>query len=255
MLRIRSVIRKEMRDYRRNRFIFASMAIYPVIFIALPMANIFAIPASITTAALERRLGAALLFMLLVPVIVPATIAAYAVVGEREQGALEPLLTTPILGEELLIGKAVAAAIPSITIAYAAFGAFLASVKLFANANVATAIFHQHSVLIAQVVFTPLLAGFAIWVGIAISARSSDLRIAQQLSILASLPVLALTSLMTFGIIRPTLGLVVAFAAGLLVIDSLGWRAVAAIFDRERLVTGRKPATSTGRHRRTWPAR
>ena len=53
MLRIRSVIRKEMRDYRRNRFIFASMAIYPVIFIALPMANIFAIPASVTTAALR----------------------------------------------------------------------------------------------------------------------------------------------------------------------------------------------------------
>jgi ABC-2 type transport system permease protein len=84
-----------------------------------------------------------------------------------------------------------------------------------------------------------LLAGWAIWVGIAISARSSDIRIAQQLSVLASLPPLAIIALMQFKVIAPSTSLAVALAAALLIVDALGWRAVAAMFDRERLVTGR----------------
>jgi hypothetical protein len=39
-------------------------------------------------------------------------------------------------------------------------------------------------------------------------------------------------------VIIPTLGLAVGLAAGLLIVDVLGWRAVAAMFDRERLITG-----------------
>jgi ABC-2 type transport system permease protein len=31
-----------------------------------------------------------------VPAVIPASIAAYSVVGERDQGTLEPLLTTPV---------------------------------------------------------------------------------------------------------------------------------------------------------------
>ena len=89
-----------------------------------------------------------------------------------------------------------------------------------------------------QLLFTPLLAGWSIWVGIAISARSSDVRVAQQLGTLASLPPLALTSLIALGVIHQTLALELGVAAALLVIDSLAWRVVSIIFDRERLVTG-----------------
>jgi hypothetical protein len=39
-------------------------------------------------------------------------------------------------------------------------------------------------------------------------------------------------------VIRPSTGLALGLAAALLVLDGLGWRAVAAMFDRERLVTG-----------------
>jgi ABC-2 type transport system permease protein len=45
---------------------------------------------------------------------------------------------------------------------------------------------------------------------------------------------------MQFKVITPSTGLALALATVLLVVDGLGWRAVAAIFDRERLVTGRR---------------
>jgi hypothetical protein len=43
---------------------------------------------------------------------------------------------------------------------------------------------------------------------------------------------------MSFNVITPTLGLALGLAAALLIVDVLGWRGVAAMFDRERLITG-----------------
>jgi ABC-2 type transport system permease protein len=235
--RIRAVVRKELRDYRRNRFIVVSMGVLPAVFLALPIADIFSLPASLSSARLDKLIGLSLLFMLLIPVLVPATVAGYAVVGEREQGTLEPLLTTPIRQEELLIGKAAAAMIPAVAIAYAAFGIFLLCGRWYANSAVASAVFRQSSLLVAQAVFTPLLAGWAIWVGMAVSARSSDVRVAQQLATLGSFPPLAVTALMSFRVINPTLAIAFVLAVALLAIDLLGWRVVSAMFDRERLVT------------------
>jgi hypothetical protein len=88
------------------------------------------------------------------------------------------------------------------------------------------------------VLLTPLLAAWSIWVGIAISTRSSDVRVAQQLSLLSDVPVVLLTSLIAFGVIDLTPGLAAGLVALLVVADVVGWRFVAQLFDRERLVTG-----------------
>lgn len=236
--RVRAVVRRELRDYRRNRFIFLTMTIMPFMFLALPIVDILLINASVSSAGLNKRLGLSLLYMLLIPVLVPATLAAYTVVGEREQGTLEPLLTTPIRREEFIVGKAAAVMLPSVAIAYAVFGIFLGTVRLLADPVVASAVFHQGPVLVAQVLFTPLLAGWAVWVGMAVSARSSDVRVAQQLGTLASLPALGASALMSFGVIHPTFTLAAVLAGALLAIDVLALRVVSAMFDRERLVTG-----------------
>jgi hypothetical protein len=139
--------------------------------------------------------------------------------------------------------------IPSVAIAYAVFGLFLAAVRLFANSVVASAIFHQGPVLLAQVLFTPLLAGWAIWVGMAVSARSSDVRVAQQLGTFASLPPVGLAGLMSFGVIHPTFTVALVLAGGLLAINVLALRVVSSMFDRERLVTGGKAVSGRAARR------
>jgi ABC-2 type transport system permease protein len=161
------------------------------------------------------------------------------VVGEREQGTLEPVLTTPIHREEFLIGKALAAFIPALVIAYVVFGIFLAAAALFAHPVIVSAIYAGPHVLV-QLLFTPLLAGWAIWVGIAVSARSTDVRVAQQLGALASLPPLAILALLSLNVITESTALAIGLAAALLAFDLLAWRVVAAVFDRERLVTGKR---------------
>jgi hypothetical protein len=72
-----------------------------------------------------------------------------------------------------------------------------------------------------------------------VSARSTDVRVAQQLSVLGSVPPLVIVALMSLNVITVSTALAIGLAAALLAIDMLAWRVVAAMFDRERLVTGR----------------
>ncbi len=232
--RVRAIFRKELREYRRNRSLTVGMAIIPVIFCIQPLVNVFTLQSA---ASIPLRHEHVLLYMLAIPALVPSFVAAYSVVGERQQGTLEPVLTTPIRREELLLGKALAALLPSIAVAYLVYGLFLACVELLARPGVASALIRGPD-LLAQVLFTPLLALWSIWIAILISTRSADVRVAQQLSALASLPSVALTTLIALNVIKASLVTALAAGVALLLLNRIGWRFVSAAFDRERLITG-----------------
>ena len=179
--RVGAVIRKELAEIRRNKFILVTSCILPVIFLVEPTVSILLIKASATSAMLAARVDTSLFLPLLVPVLIPATMSAFSVVGEREQGTLEPVLTTPVTRVELILGKAAAIFMPAVGLSYLVFGVFVAIVALFAKPAVATEMWNAPQ-LPAEVVFIPLLAAWAIWVGLAVSSSVSDTRVAQQLS-------------------------------------------------------------------------
>jgi ABC-2 type transport system permease protein len=236
--RISTVVRKELRDYRRKRAIVVTMLVFPAFFLVEPVLTIFLVPAS--TSDLHSYVILPLLYLLLIPTIMPSTLAAYSVAGEREQGTLEPLLTTPIRQQEFIAGKAAAVMIPTVALSYTVFGLFLVAVALFATSAMDSAVFHQGPILLAMVLFTPLLAGWAIVVGMAVSVRANEVRVAQQLGALASLPAIGVVLLLAVGVIHPTFEVAGVFALGLLVVDLRALRIVSRMFDRERLVTGVK---------------
>lgn len=151
--RVRAVFRKELREYRRSGAIVVAMAIFPLVVIIQPLIAILVV-SSTASRALARE--EPLLYLLAIPALVPATLASYSVVGERQQGTLEPVLTTPIRREEFLLGKALAAFVPSVVIAYGVYALFIAVVELLAHPGIAPAVIHGPE-LLAQLVFTPLL--------------------------------------------------------------------------------------------------
>ena len=232
--RIRAVIRKELREYRRNRSLIVTMAIFPLIFLIQPIVAVILLPSAVANALAHQHI---LLYVLGVPILVPASVAASLVAGERQQGTLEPVLTTPIRGDELLIGKALAVLLPSTVITYLVDAVFVAVVLVFAQPGVAGAILGLPDV-IAQVLLTPALGFLATWIGIAVSTRTSDVRVAQQLTLLGSLPLVFVASLFAFDAVHLTAGLAVAIVAALVVLDTVGWRFVSRLFDRERLIAG-----------------
>lgn len=246
--RVKAVVRKEAMEYRHNRFIVFTAFVTPVILLAIPVVEALAVPASAPASVVRAQVGVAGLLLLIVAVLLPATIAAYSVIGEREQGTLEPLLTTPLRTEELLFGKAIAAIVLSTGLAYTMFIVFVVVARFAATHAVEQAVWTLPRFL-AELIFAPLLATFAIWMGLAISARSSDVRVAQQLGTFASLPPIVITTLMSFQVIPYTVTWAVVIGAAFFVVDLLAWRVVAAVFDRERLIIG-APAVSARSRRR-----
>jgi ABC-2 type transport system permease protein len=234
--RVSAVVKKELREYRRNRFILGTTVILPAIFLAVPLVNLFSISGSTSPSAVRALAESAELMMLIVPITLPTAIAAYSVIGERDQATLEPLLTTPVTERELIVGKAIAAIVPAVVIAYSLAAAFGVAVRIQDNAVVVSTVFDT-SRIVAEILFAPLLAAWATWVAMAVSTRSGDVRVAQQLSTLGSLPMLGLTALFTFRVLTPSVPLTVVLAVALFVVDSLAWRFVSALFDRERLVS------------------
>ena len=232
--RVGAILRKELRDYRRNRDMLVTMAIIPLIFLIQPVASILSLPAAASVPLSHKH---QLVYLLGIPALVPSLIAAASIVTERQQGTLEPVLTTPVRRDEFLLGKALAPLLPSIAISYAVYGLFVVIIELFAQQGIASALLDA-PVVIAQIVFTPLIAAWSIWIGLAISTRSTDIRAAQQLSLLGNLPVLAVVVLIAFNVIHATATLAVGLGIALLAGYSVGWRVVSALFDRERLVTG-----------------
>src|SRR5215470_2862151 len=113
--RVRAIYRKELREYRRKGSVVVAMGIIPLVFLIQPLVVVFGLSAS---SSKQLAQGHPLLYMLGIPALVPTLIAAYAVAGERDQGTLEPVLTTPVRREEFLLGKALASLLPTVGIAY-----------------------------------------------------------------------------------------------------------------------------------------
>jgi len=163
------------------------------------------------------------------------------VIGEREQRTLETVLSTPVTDAEFLAAKALAAVLPAVAVSWLLFAAYVSVAEIFAPAVVVSEVWTAEQA-VAMALLAPALAGFAIVVGILVSLRSSDFRVAQQLAVLAPAPVIAFVALFTFRVLEPSVGLYAAAAAGVLVLDVFFWRLGLRSFSRERLHVSRRTA-------------
>jgi ABC-type transport system involved in multi-copper enzyme maturation permease subunit len=233
-LRVRAIYRKEMREFRRNKQIVATMAVSPIGFVAFPVIFLFALNASDVSLLYSYPVQ---VVMLTAAAVLPGIVGGYAIVGEREQGTLEPLLGTPITTEEIMLGKALAIFVAAASWAYLIFGVVDACVWLFKPAAVSSVALRP-SILLTQLLFTALLVVMATWISMIISARARDSRVAGQLAMLASLPVIAILILMGAHIIQFTTPVAIGFGAALLALDVAGWPLASKTFNRERLILG-----------------
>ena len=72
LARIGAVVRKELREFRRNRFVIGTMAVLPLVFLITPMITLFSIPDSALRLTVEPLVGVISLLLLIVPVGDPA---------------------------------------------------------------------------------------------------------------------------------------------------------------------------------------
>jgi ABC-2 type transport system permease protein len=215
MRQFRAVVRKEWADMLRNKLVFYVIIFVPLLMLAIPVVMLFIMGrAPVSAQDLEEMQGMLknpifagmnameaiqsvmasnmMVLFLMMPLMVPVTIAAYSIVGEKVTRSLEPLLATPITTLRLLLAKGFAAAAPGIAMTWICYALFLLAARLLAVSDRVFAVFVDPMWLIALFALTPLTTVMAVMVGIIVSSRVSDPRAAEQLGSLILLPLMAL---------------------------------------------------------------
>jgi len=74
-----------------------------------------------------------LILFMLIPTVVPLTVAIYSVIGEKTARTLEPLLATPTRVGELLLAKSVASTVPAVIVTWLAYAIYLGAVAMIGS--------------------------------------------------------------------------------------------------------------------------
>ena len=210
-------LRKELSDLRSNRQVWPAYYLLPIIAIALPLILLIALPALTDAAQAGHDAGARMiletvmndprlgggtieerfarfmlrdlqLFYLFMPVVLSSSAAALALVREKEQRTLEPILATPLRDRDLLLAKLIAAVVPAVLLTWAAAMVGIAAGSLGALWRVGVLILPTAGNLVALVLLAPLMAVVAALAGLRASARFTDVPGAMQFTGLVVVP-------------------------------------------------------------------
>ena len=127
------------------------------------------------------------LFVILAAVL-PTSIAAYSIVGEKVEKSLEPLLATPTTDCEILLGKTIAAFVPAILAVWAGASVFMAVTDYLTHNLLSYYYFPSWIPGIMLLLLAPLVATLGIEVAVLMSSRVNDVRGANQLGGLMWIP-------------------------------------------------------------------
>lgn len=261
MNKIKTIISKEWAEVFKNRIVLFTVAFLPIIFLALPIITLVAMnsfeaemASSMNTGEMEAFVGQlcdgldemsctnlymlnlyTLMFMM-VPVIIPVTIAAYSIVGEKTSRSLEPLLATPITTSELLLGKMIAACVPAIAITWVAFIIYAVSVW-FMVSEVVFRLAMAPMWLAAIFVVGPLLSLLAVSSAVLISSRVTDPRSAEQLAAFVIMPLIVLLIGQSMGLILVDARMIFFLGVLVFVLDIVFVTLTVKLFQRETILT------------------
>jgi ABC-type Na+ efflux pump permease subunit len=185
---------KEFSIFRRKRYVIYSLVALPLILsLLLPLSIL--VPSSsggIPSEVLGPLLKNEVTIFIILAALLPAVLGSYSIIGEKIEKSLEPLLATPASDSELLLGKSLAAFIPSIGATFAGAGLYIAVVDALASQRLGYVPLPDWSTLTVLLLVAPLACIFSVELNVIVSSRVDDVRAAQQLGSLVVLPLLAI---------------------------------------------------------------
>ncbi|MGZ4902630.1 MAG: ABC transporter permease subunit [Halobacteriota archaeon] len=239
------IARKDFATFRMKRYIIYSLVVVPLLIsIGLPLLIWLSVRNGIPSAqlpdvisGLNDVLNAFFFLFVLIAGILPISIGAYSIVGEKLEKTLEPLLAPPTTDGEILLGKVIAAFLPSIIATYASAVIFMALMDAATGTTLGYVFFPNWTMAVILLVIVPLISILSTEFNVIISARVSDIRAAQQLGALITLPLAGVyvAAEIDFLLLTPTNLAVIS--AIILVIDVLLFSLSRATFRREEILT------------------
>ena len=231
------VAAKDFGVVRKNKYIFYSIIAMPLIFgIALPLmlsTMLAGAPVNVVMSLLGMLNG----FFALMAAMLPTVIASYSFVGEKVERSLEPLLATPTTDGELLLGKCLAAFLPSMAATYIGAASFVAVIDAWSYMNQGVVMLPNLNLALILGFVAPLACIVRVEANVIVSSRVSDVRAAQQLGGIVALPIILVLMLGSMFAFMPA-DLLALVMSGVLAIAAVALFYVSkAIFRREEILT------------------
>ena len=177
-----------------------------------------------------------LVLLLLTPVTGAMSIAAYAVIGEKQARTLEPLLATPLTTFELLAAKVLGSFLPGVALVTACFAIYVAGVATLASPGVYQTLFEPRG-LLTIFLLGPLASLAALQLAVCVSSRVNDARSAQQIGALVILPISMLLVAEFTNSLQLTGQVILRISAYLVVLNAMLMAVAIRLFDRESILT------------------
>jgi len=174
-------------------------------------------------------------YLLLIPVMIAVSFATFSIIEEKQERTLEPLLATPIKTWELLLGKALAGAVPSFFITWFCAGIFLLGILWLGSGHLFRFVLNAQW-FISLFLLVPLFSILAFLLGVIASSRVNDPKTAQNIVIIIILPILAIIvgQLTGITVLTPVKLFILAVALG--IVNFFVLRVAVRLFQREAIV-------------------
>lgn len=230
---------KDIKLISRKRYIIFSLVGFAIIIsIGLPVVlNVVVSKAGASSARLPDFLNAFSFFYVVGAGMLPTLIATYSMVGEKVERSLEPLLAAPVTDRELLLGKGIAAFIPSIGALYIGIIIYMILADLVTHSTLGYYFFPNWNIALIMLVLMPLMIILSIEWSVIVSSRANDPRSAQMQGIFIAIPLLIVYVTTEVGVITLNLTTLWIIAGAALVLDIVLYYFSSRIFQREEILT------------------
>jgi len=257
---------REVRDLRGNSRVWPLYLIRPLLAIALPVVFAVAMPQmiamgqakgdpalllllrtvqatpefahySLVEAMTRYMLRNSFAILLLVPIAISSTSAAFSIVGEKLQRTLEPILATPISDHQFLLGKLLAALVPTVAATWIAAAAGAILVDALTWSRYGSPLLPDRFWLVGVLVLAPLLGACVVLVTMRLSARGTDPQAVVQTTALATIPGFLLLGAIFGKALTIFFPALLGACLLMLIVDAILFRGNVRTFRREEILT------------------
>ena len=239
---VMSVASKDFESYKRKRSVIAYTFGLPLVLsvaFSLVVQNDIApaVQSGANPDSLNLGLESLIYFFVIFAAVLPTSIAAYSIVGEKVERSLEPMLATPLSDNEILLGKTIASLVPPVLTTWLGASIFMATSDFLLHGIISYYYFPNWNAGIMLFVLAPLAALFGVEVAVIASSRISDVRGANQLGGLVWIPFMAIFIYAVEGNFQFNVGNLLLFSGMLALLELLLFFIASTTFRREQILT------------------
>jgi ABC-2 type transport system permease protein len=251
-----TIFKKEIKEVIKNKSIWAPALILSIVFaLILPIAFIIGADAVLedeSAAVLFEKLFEGqdlfaslvifaskqlLIFLLLIPAMLPSLIAPASIILEKESRTLEPLLATPIKTSELLLGKSLTSIIPSFALSIINFILLSLAIDIASYQRLGYILLPNLEWVIVAFVLAPLISFVLTMLSLIVSSKSTDIRSAQGIGAVIIFPIYAVIGLQIGGFFLLNIYYLLLGCLFFLILCPIFLKIAIQVFDRENILT------------------